>query len=149
MQMTKAEIAQTQIIVTTPEKWDVVTRKPTGEGELASVSRSWHSTSRTHLSYLKEHQVIDSGRNPSVERRPRCCYRDNRRPHAPSSRIKPVDGANPWVECHTSQLYRRFRISKAILVTFELQPVCLTYCPSVSTDTSGCSISTHPSARFL
>ncbi|KAF5393646.1 hypothetical protein D9757_000135 [Collybiopsis confluens] len=36
MQMTKAEIAQTQIIVTTPEKWDVVTRKPTGEGELAA-----------------------------------------------------------------------------------------------------------------
>ncbi|KAF8076263.1 Sec63 Brl domain-containing protein [Lyophyllum atratum] len=36
MQLTKAEIAQTQIIVTTPEKWDVVTRKPTGEGELAS-----------------------------------------------------------------------------------------------------------------
>ena len=38
MQMTRAEIAETQIIVTTPEKWDVVTRKPTGEGELASVS---------------------------------------------------------------------------------------------------------------
>lgn len=37
MQMTKAEIAATQIIVTTPEKWDVVTRKPAGEGELASV----------------------------------------------------------------------------------------------------------------
>lgn len=37
MQMTKAEIAATQIIVTTPEKWDVMTRKPTGEGELASV----------------------------------------------------------------------------------------------------------------
>ena len=37
MQLTKAEIAQTQIIVTTPEKWDVVTRKPTGEGEIASV----------------------------------------------------------------------------------------------------------------
>ncbi|KXN86403.1 Putative helicase mug81 [Leucoagaricus sp. SymC.cos] len=36
MQMSKAEIAATQIIVTTPEKWDVVTRKPTGEGELAS-----------------------------------------------------------------------------------------------------------------
>lgn len=39
MQMTRQEIAETQIIVTTPEKWDVVTRKPTGEGELASVSR--------------------------------------------------------------------------------------------------------------
>jgi antiviral helicase SLH1 len=37
MQLTKSEIAETQIIVTTPEKWDVVTRKPTGEGELASV----------------------------------------------------------------------------------------------------------------
>ncbi|KAI9000894.1 Sec63-domain-containing protein [Trametes punicea] len=36
MQLTKKEIAETQIIVTTPEKWDVVTRKPTGEGELAS-----------------------------------------------------------------------------------------------------------------
>ncbi|KAG8218769.1 Sec63-domain-containing protein [Butyriboletus roseoflavus] len=36
MQLTKAEMAETQIIVTTPEKWDVVTRKPTGEGELAS-----------------------------------------------------------------------------------------------------------------
>lgn len=37
--MTRAEIAETQIIVTTPEKWDVVTRKPTGEGELVSVSK--------------------------------------------------------------------------------------------------------------
>ncbi|KAF8812579.1 Sec63-domain-containing protein [Phlegmacium glaucopus] len=36
MQLTRAEIASTQIIVTTPEKWDVVTRKPTGEGELVS-----------------------------------------------------------------------------------------------------------------
>lgn len=40
MQMTKAEIAETQIIVTTPEKWDVVTRKPTGEGDIASVCPS-------------------------------------------------------------------------------------------------------------
>jgi antiviral helicase SLH1 len=36
MQMTRQEINETQMIVTTPEKWDVVTRKPTGEGELAS-----------------------------------------------------------------------------------------------------------------
>jgi hypothetical protein len=41
MQLTKAEIAETQIIVTTPEKWDVVTRKPTGEGELATVGSSF------------------------------------------------------------------------------------------------------------
>jgi antiviral helicase SLH1 len=38
MQLTRKEIAETQMIVTTPEKWDVVTRKTTGEGELASVS---------------------------------------------------------------------------------------------------------------
>jgi len=37
MQLTKAEIARTQVIVTTPEKWDVVTRKPSGEGEIAFV----------------------------------------------------------------------------------------------------------------
>lgn len=36
MQMTRQEIAETQMIVTTPEKWDVVTRKPTGEGEMVS-----------------------------------------------------------------------------------------------------------------
>lgn len=42
MQLTKAEVAETQIIVTTPEKWDVVTRKPTGEGELASVCILFH-----------------------------------------------------------------------------------------------------------
>ncbi|KAF2725017.1 Sec63-domain-containing protein [Polychaeton citri CBS 116435] len=34
MQLTKAEIVATQIIVTTPEKWDVVTRKSTGDTEL-------------------------------------------------------------------------------------------------------------------
>lgn len=39
MQLTRQEINDTQIIVTTPEKWDVVTRKPTGEGELASKVR--------------------------------------------------------------------------------------------------------------
>lgn len=37
MQLTKAEIAQTQIIVTTPEKWDVVTRNPAGKEGLAGV----------------------------------------------------------------------------------------------------------------
>jgi len=50
MQLTKAEIAETQIIVTTPEKWDVVTRKPTGEGEIASVSiNSWCCEECTNL----------------------------------------------------------------------------------------------------
>ena len=34
MHLTKKEIVQTQIIVTTPEKWDVVTRKSTGDTEL-------------------------------------------------------------------------------------------------------------------
>ncbi|GME76400.1 unnamed protein product [Ambrosiozyma monospora] len=34
MQLTKSEIMTTQIIVTTPEKWDVVTRKSNGDTEL-------------------------------------------------------------------------------------------------------------------
>eukprot|EP00947_MAST-08B_sp_MAST-8B-sp1_P000678 g678.t1 len=36
MQLTKREIEQTQMIVTTPEKWDVVTRK-SGDGSLTSL----------------------------------------------------------------------------------------------------------------
>ena len=39
MQLTRREMAETQMIVTTPEKWDVVTRKPTGNGELALAVR--------------------------------------------------------------------------------------------------------------
>ncbi|KAL2874482.1 putative steryl acetyl hydrolase mug81 [Colletotrichum sp. CLE4] len=39
MHLTKAEIVQTQIIVTTPEKWDVVTRKGTGDTELVQKVR--------------------------------------------------------------------------------------------------------------
>ncbi|ORY14268.1 Sec63 Brl domain-domain-containing protein [Clohesyomyces aquaticus] len=39
MHLTKAEIVQTQIIVTTPEKWDVVTRKSTGDTELVQKVR--------------------------------------------------------------------------------------------------------------
>ncbi|KXS12052.1 Sec63-domain-containing protein [Gonapodya prolifera JEL478] len=39
MQMTKTEIMNTQMIVTTPEKWDVVTRKSVGDSELVSKVR--------------------------------------------------------------------------------------------------------------
>ena len=36
MQLTKSEIMSTQVIVTTPEKWDVVTRKANGDNDLVS-----------------------------------------------------------------------------------------------------------------
>lgn len=36
MQLTKSEIMETQVIVTTPEKWDVVTRKANGDNSLVS-----------------------------------------------------------------------------------------------------------------
>lgn len=39
MHLTKAEIVRTQIIVTTPEKWDVVTRKSVGDTELVQKVR--------------------------------------------------------------------------------------------------------------
>ena len=39
MHLTKKEILRTQIIVTTPEKWDVVTRKSTGDTELVQKVR--------------------------------------------------------------------------------------------------------------
>ena len=37
--MSKKEIMETQMIVTTPEKWDVVTRKATGDVALAQIVR--------------------------------------------------------------------------------------------------------------
>ncbi|EDO46714.1 predicted protein [Nematostella vectensis] len=37
MQLTKMEILKTQMLVTTPEKWDVVTRKSTGDVALAQL----------------------------------------------------------------------------------------------------------------
>ena len=39
MHLSKSEIVQTQVIVTTPEKWDVVTRKSTGDTELVQKVR--------------------------------------------------------------------------------------------------------------
>jgi antiviral helicase SLH1 len=39
MHLTKSEVMATQIIVTTPEKWDVVTRKSTGDTELVQKVR--------------------------------------------------------------------------------------------------------------
>ncbi len=39
MQLTKREVAATQVIVTTPEKWDVITRKSTGDAELVQKVR--------------------------------------------------------------------------------------------------------------
>lgn len=39
MQLTKTEITQTQILVTTPEKWDVVTRKSQGDISLSLLVR--------------------------------------------------------------------------------------------------------------
>lgn len=39
MHLTKKEVIQKQIIVTTPEKWDVVTRKSTGDTELVQKVR--------------------------------------------------------------------------------------------------------------
>ncbi|EEB05874.1 ATP-dependent RNA helicase Slh1 [Schizosaccharomyces japonicus yFS275] len=39
MQLTKKELSETQLLVTTPEKWDVVTRKSVGDTELAEKVR--------------------------------------------------------------------------------------------------------------
>ncbi|KAI6047295.1 Sec63-domain-containing protein [Pisolithus marmoratus] len=58
MQLTKAEIAETQIIVTTPEKWDVVTRKPAGEGELGS---------RLKLLIIDEVHLLNEDRGAVIE----------------------------------------------------------------------------------
>lgn len=74
MQLTKAEIAETQIIVTTPEKWDVVTRKPTGEGELATVRTApfaavllFRSLQKVKLLIIDEVHLLNDERGAVIE----------------------------------------------------------------------------------
>lgn len=57
MQLTKKEIAETQLIVTTPEKWDVVTRKQS-ENELVK---------KTRLLIIDEIHLLNDERGPVLE----------------------------------------------------------------------------------
>ncbi|KAJ3405457.1 activating signal cointegrator 1 complex subunit [Chytriomyces hyalinus] len=59
MQLTKAEIAATQMIVTTPEKWDVVTRKSVGDTELSQKVRLL-IIDEVHLLHEERGAVIES-----------------------------------------------------------------------------------------
>ncbi|XP_055550848.1 activating signal cointegrator 1 complex subunit 3 [Wyeomyia smithii] len=58
MQLTKTEMQQTQMIVTTPEKWDVVTRK--GAGDVAFISL-------VKLLIIDEVHLLHGERGPVVE----------------------------------------------------------------------------------
>uniref|UniRef100_T1IVJ2 U5 small nuclear ribonucleoprotein 200 kDa helicase n=1 Tax=Strigamia maritima TaxID=126957 RepID=T1IVJ2_STRMM len=58
MQLTKTQIANTQIIVTTPEKWDVITRKGTGDVGLTQLVR---------LLIFDEVHLLHGDRGPVVE----------------------------------------------------------------------------------
>ncbi|EAN79402.1 ATP-dependent RNA helicase, putative [Trypanosoma brucei brucei TREU927] len=57
MQLTKRELAQTQVIVTTPEKWDVITRKQANE-EL---------TTQVRLIIIDEIHLLNEDRGPVLE----------------------------------------------------------------------------------
>ncbi|KAJ1976814.1 activating signal cointegrator 1 complex subunit 3, partial [Dimargaris xerosporica] len=59
MQLTKAEIQRTQIIVTTPEKWDVVTRKSAGDTDLVKLVRLI-IVDEVHLLHEERGAVIES-----------------------------------------------------------------------------------------
>lgn len=59
MQLTRAEIAATQIIVTTPEKWDVVTRKSSADTELIDKLRLL-VIDEVHLLHEDRGAVIES-----------------------------------------------------------------------------------------
>uniref|UniRef100_A0A336MI52 CSON001544 protein n=1 Tax=Culicoides sonorensis TaxID=179676 RepID=A0A336MI52_CULSO len=58
MQLTKTEMAATQILVTTPEKWDVVTRKGSGDVALVSLVK---------LLIIDEVHLLHGERGPVVE----------------------------------------------------------------------------------
>ncbi|XP_051922360.1 activating signal cointegrator 1 complex subunit 3 [Hippocampus zosterae] len=58
MQLTKGEILRTQMLVTTPEKWDVVTRKSVGDIALSQIVR---------LLILDEVHLLHEDRGPVLE----------------------------------------------------------------------------------
>lgn len=58
MQLTRKEIAETQMLITTPEKWDVITRKGTTDAELTSLLK---------LLILDEVHLLNSDRGPVIE----------------------------------------------------------------------------------
>uniref|UniRef100_A0A7S1KV15 RNA helicase n=1 Tax=Percolomonas cosmopolitus TaxID=63605 RepID=A0A7S1KV15_9EUKA len=57
MQLTKREVEQTQVIVTTPEKWDVITRKATDQTLISS----------TKLLIFDEVHLLNEDRGPVIE----------------------------------------------------------------------------------
>ncbi|XP_071957193.1 activating signal cointegrator 1 complex subunit 3-like [Antedon mediterranea] len=59
MQLTKAEIMKTQMLVTTPEKWDVVTRKSTGDVALTQLVKLL-IIDEVHLLHEDRGAVIES-----------------------------------------------------------------------------------------
>ena len=59
MQLTRDEIQKTQIIVTTPEKWDVVTRKSSGDTESAAKVRLL-IVDEVHILHEERGAVIES-----------------------------------------------------------------------------------------
>lgn len=58
MQLTKAEIEQTHMIITTPEKWDVVTRKSMGDAKLVQSVK---------LLIIDEIHLLHEDRGPVIE----------------------------------------------------------------------------------
>ncbi|XP_039272645.2 activating signal cointegrator 1 complex subunit 3-like [Styela clava] len=58
MQLTKSEIIDTQMLITTPEKWDVVTRKAVGDTALAQLVR---------LLIIDEVHLLHDERGPVLE----------------------------------------------------------------------------------
>lgn len=57
MQLSKSELAATQMIVTTPEKWDVITRKG-GNESMSSLVR---------LLIIDEVHLLNDDRGPIIE----------------------------------------------------------------------------------
>lgn len=58
MQLSRKEIMETQILVTTPEKWDVITRKGAADSEMIALLK---------LLILDEVHLLNSDRGPVIE----------------------------------------------------------------------------------
>ena len=97
MQLTRKEIAETQMIVTTPEKWDVVTRKPMGDGDLALSVR---------LLIIDEVHLLHEER---------CFHRIFSRMYEHHHRMTALYKFQYFFICHTVQI--RSRLRRAVLAS--------------------------------
>lgn len=149
MQLTKKQLTETQIIVTTPEKWDVITRK----------SSDVALTSLVRLLIIDEVHLLHEGtllvflffwiNSNLYSFRPWTCYWNTDCQNVETSRNIPEYDQNCWSFCYSSQLHGCSFFLKVLNNCS--YSYCLICSLTIITELAAldCSTSTVPTGLFL